>query len=89
MFLIQITDDYFAYIIEFMVIDNAPVEYTKKQRKQVVVKATNFTIIAGQLYKLGPDQILIQYVLTHERPLILQQAHAGITGRNYSRNPIV
>ena len=59
-------DDYFADIIEFSVIGNAPLEYSKKKRKQLVVNRTYFTIIAGQLYKLGPDEILRCYVLTHE-----------------------
>ena len=71
MFSIQIADDYFADIIEFLVTGNAPREYSKKQRKELVVKATDFTIIVGQLYKLGLDEILRRYVLTHERPLIL------------------
>lgn len=87
LFSIQIVDDYFAYIIKFLVIGNAPVEYTKKQRKQLVVKPIDFTIIVGQLYKLGPDEILRWYVLTHERPLILQEYHAGITGGHYLWNP--
>ena len=72
-----------------MTTGNAPVEYSEKQRKQLVVKATNFTIIVGQLYKLGLDEILRWYVLTHGRPLILQEAHAGIACGQYSGNPIV
>ena len=58
LFSIQIVDDYFPDIIEFLVTGNALVEYTEKQRKKLVVKATDFTIIAGQLYKLGPNEIL-------------------------------
>ena len=78
LFSIQVADDYFADITKFLVIGNAPVEYSEKQRKKLVVKAPNFTIIVGQLYKLGLDEILRWYVLTHEQPLILQEAHAGI-----------
>ena len=59
-------DDYFVNIIEFLFTSNAPAGYTEKQRKQLVVKATDFTIIAGQLYKLGPNEILRWNVLTHE-----------------------
>ena len=83
LFSIQIVDDYFAYIIEFLVTGNAPAEYSEKQRKQLVVKATDFTIIACQLYKLRPNEILRWYVLTHEQPLTLQEAHAGIAGKHY------
>ena len=87
LFSIQITDDYFANIIEFLVTGNAPAEYTEKQRKQLVVKAADFTTITGQLYKLGPYEKLRWYVLTHEQCLILQEAHAGITGGHYSGKP--
>ena len=60
-------DDYFRDIIEFLMTGTAPTEFTKQQKKQLVVKATDFTLIAGQLYKLGPDEILQRYVLEHER----------------------
>ena len=87
LFSIHIVDDYFAEIIKFLITGNALAKYSKKQRKQIVVKAVNFTIIVGQLYKLGPDEILRWYVLTHERPLILQEAHDGIVGGYYSGKP--
>ena len=47
-----------------------------------MVKAVDFTLIAGQLYKLGPDDILRRYVLEHERQQI-------IVGGHYSRKPTV
>ena len=58
MFSIHIVDDYFVDIIEFLTTGNAPAEYNEKQRKQLVVKASDFTIIDGQLYKLRLDEIL-------------------------------
>jgi len=48
-------------------IGTTPAEFTKQQKKQLVVKATDFTLIAGQLYKLGLDEILRRYVLENER----------------------
>ena len=36
----------------------APMEYSAKKKKQLVVKEAYFTMIAGKLYKLGPDEIL-------------------------------
>ena len=83
LFSIHIADDYFEDIVEFLSIGNAPVEYSEKQRKQLVVKAIDFTIIVDQLYNLGPDEILRWYVLSHERPLILQESHAGIASGHY------
>ena len=44
----------------------------------------DFTLIAGQLYKLGSDEILRIYVFEHERRRILQEAHPRITGGHYA-----
>ena len=51
--------------------------------------AADFTLIAGQLYKLGPDEILHRYVLENERRRILEEAHAGIAGGHYAGKPNV
>ena len=87
MFSIHIIDDYFRDIIEFLTTGTAPVEYSTKPNQKLVVKAANFTIIVGKLYKLGLDEILRRYVLHHERPLILLEGHDGIVGGHYSGNP--
>src|SRR5271156_3550389 len=49
LFSVQIADEYYADIIEFLTTRWAPVEFTKHQRKQLVVKAADCTLIAGQL----------------------------------------
>ena len=64
-----------------------PTKFTTQQKKQLVVKATDFTLIASQLYKLGPNEILQVYVLEHERQQILSEAHAGIAGGHYAGKP--
>ena len=48
-----------------------------------MVKAVDFTLIAGQLYNMGPNEILRICVLEHEKPLILAEAHAGVAGGHY------
>ena len=58
-----------------------------QQKKQLVVRAADFTLIAGQLYKLGPDEILCRYVLEHERRRILEEAHVGVAGGHYAGKP--
>ena len=50
----------------------------------MVVKVAYFELIAGELYKLGPDDILCHYVLEHEKPLILVEAHASVAGGLYA-----
>ena len=66
LFSIQIADDQFQDIIHFLTTGEAPEPYTTQWRKQLVVRAADFTLIIGQLYKLGPDEILCRYVLEHE-----------------------
>ena len=58
LFSVQVTDDYFKYIIEILTTDTMLADYSAKQKKQLVVKAAYFTIIVGQLYKFIPDEIL-------------------------------
>ena len=57
----------------------APQEYSAAQKKNLVVCATNYQLIAGHLYKMGADSMLRRYVLEHERPRVLAEAHEGIT----------
>ena len=53
------------------------------QKKQLVVKVSDFQVITGKLYKLGPDEILRWCILPHEQGSILEEAHAGIAGGHY------
>jgi hypothetical protein len=43
-----------------------------------VVRAADFSLIAGQLYKMGPDEILRRCVMEAECPMILEEAHEGM-----------
>ena len=42
------------------------------------------TTIAGQLYKMGPDEILHCCVLEPEKPMPLNEEHVGITRGHYA-----
>ena len=66
-----------------------PKAYTTQQKKQLVVHATDFTLIPRQLYKLGPDEILRRYVLEHEQRRILEESHVGFVGGHYVGKPTV
>jgi hypothetical protein len=77
-------DDHFAEIVQFLSTRMTPSEYTIPQKKQLVVCATDFSLIAGQLYKMGPDEILRRCVMEAERPLILVEAHEGIARGHYA-----
>ena len=83
----KIAYDYFKGIIDFLTTGTKLAEYNAQQKKQLAVRAIDFTMIAGQLYKLGPDEVLRRYVLSHERPMILAEAHADLAGGHYLGKP--
>jgi hypothetical protein len=64
-------DDHFANIVQFLSTGMAPSEYTISQKKQLVVCAAEFSLIASQLYKMVPDEILGRCVMEAKHPLIL------------------
>jgi hypothetical protein len=66
LFSIQIANDQLQDIIHFLTTGTMPKSYTMQQKKQLVVRTIDFTLIAGQLYKLGSDEILGRYILEHE-----------------------
>jgi hypothetical protein len=63
---IRTIDDHFTEIVQFLSIGMAPSEYTIPQKKQLVVRVADLSIIAGQLYKMGPDEILRRCVMESE-----------------------
>jgi hypothetical protein len=50
----------------------------------LIVRDGDYKLIAGNLYKMGADNILRRCVLEHERPRILAEAHEGIEGGHYA-----
>jgi hypothetical protein len=49
-----------------------------------VVHAVDFSLIVGQLYKMGPNDILRRCVMEAEFSLIPEESHEGITGGHYA-----
>ena len=58
LFKVDMADDYYAQIIQFLTTGVTPEEFSTSQKKQLVVRALDFQLIAGKIYKLGPDDIL-------------------------------
>ena len=77
-------DGHFADITELLTTSMAPASYSVQQKKELVTRAADFTIIAGQLYKLSANEILCRYVLEHEKTTILIEAHDGVAGGHYA-----
>ena len=89
MFSIQIADEYYVDIIQFLTTGVAPDEFTKQQKKQLVVKAADFTLITGHLYKLGPDEVLRRCVMPHEKEANIREAHSGTARGHFAGKPTV
>jgi hypothetical protein len=77
-------NDHFIERVQFLSTGMAPRTYKVIQKKQLVVCAADFLLIAGQLYKMGPDEILRRCVMEVERPLILVEEHEVIAGGHYA-----
>jgi len=55
-------DNHFEDIIHFQTTGLALESYTSQQKKEQVVRVTDFSIIVGHLYKMGSNEILQRYV---------------------------
>eukprot|EP00253_Pinus_taeda_P004147 PITA_04147 len=84
LFGVRIANDYFADIIQFLTTGTTPKGYSTKRKKELVVRATDFSVIAEHLYNMGIDEILRRYVLEFERSSILAEAHGGVAGGHYA-----
>ena len=73
----------FNAIIHFLSTSYAPKKMSTNQKKHLVFKADDYTLIVGHLYKLGADEILCHYVFYYERPWVMIQAHVGVAGAHY------
>ena len=58
LFAITMVDKTLEAIIHFLSTSYAPEGFTTAQKKHLIIKVVDFTLIAGHLYKIGPDEIL-------------------------------
>lgn len=79
----HVADNHFVDIVQFLNMGMALEGNTSQQKKELIVCARNFSIIARHLYKMGADKILQRYVLNFEKDNILAEAHGGAVGGNY------
>ena len=61
-FVVHIANIHFEDINHFLMTRSALERYTSQQKKELVVCMADFSIIAGNLYKMGSDEILRHYV---------------------------
>ena len=84
LFVVRISDEYSEDIIHFLSTVMYPEGSENAQKKRLVAKDTYFQMICGELYKLGPHEILWHYVLEHEQEYILTESHDRLVGGHYS-----
>jgi len=84
LFAVHVAENHFVEIIHFLTIGMTPKGYMSQQKKELVVRVTYFSIIAGHLYKMRLDELLRCYVPNFEHSSILDEAHGGVTGGHYA-----
>jgi hypothetical protein len=84
LFLVQVANEYFSNIIEYLSIGFVPQDFSTMQKNNLVVRVADYELIAGHLYKINTYIILRRCVLEHERPIILAESHEGIDGGHYA-----
>ena len=84
LFAVCVTDGHFEDIIHFLTTGTAPEGYSIEQKKELVVRATDFSVIVRHLYKMWTDEILRRYVPEFERSSILKEAHGGTVRGHYA-----
>jgi len=77
LFATRIGNRHFEDIIHFLTTGTMSKEYFVQQKKELVVRVADFSVIAGHLYKIGNDEILRRYVLEFEQRNILANAHGA------------
>jgi hypothetical protein len=70
--------EYLEDIETFLNIGACPKTSSTTHKFHMVVGLVDYQLIAGQLYKLGLDNILRCCVLDHERQDILWECHNGV-----------
>lgn len=73
-----------AKIGQYLQEGKAPNYFLEKRKKILTIKVAPYTLINGNLYKLGLDDILRRCFLEHERKDIIQEAHSGTAGDHFS-----
>ena len=80
LFWVKAIPEYLEDIAVFLSASACLKTYSATQKCHMVVRAADYQLIVGKLYKLGLDSILRIWVLDHERQYILWECHSGVAG---------
>eukprot|EP00253_Pinus_taeda_P018158 PITA_18158 len=84
LYAVHIENGHFKDIIHFLTIGTVPQGYSVQRKKELVIRAIDFIVIVGHIYKMGNDEILRRYVPKFERRQILAKAHGWVAGGHYA-----
>ena len=84
LFAISVLSPWFADIANYLVSAQFPPHLSSKEKSKIVRKSAPFTWIGGNLFKLGPDQILRSCVREEEVFDILLTCHDGPCGGHFA-----
>eukprot|EP00253_Pinus_taeda_P034478 PITA_34478 len=84
LFAISVLSPWFADIANYLVSAQFPPHLSSKEKSRIVRKSASFTWIGGNLFKLGPDQILRRCVREEEVFDILLNCHDGPCGGHFA-----
>jgi len=88
LFSISALSPWFANIENYLVSAQFPAYLSSKEKSKIVRKSAPFTWIGGNLFKLGPDQILRRCVREEEFFDILLTCHDGPCGGHFAAKRI-
>jgi len=83
LFVISVLSPWFVNIENSLVSVKFPPNFPYKEKSNIVRKSTPFTWIGGNMFKLGPDQILRRCVREEEVFDILLTCHDGPCGGRF------
>ena len=88
LFVISVLSPWFADIENYLVSTQFPPNLSSKEKRKIVRKSAPFTWIGGNLFKLGPDQILRMCVRDEEVSDVLLTCHDGTCGNHFAAKRI-
>lgn len=61
LYVVHVANNHFEDIIHFLNTGTVPQGYSIKHKNELVIRAVDFTMIAGHLYKMGNNEIIHRY----------------------------
>lgn len=84
LFSISMISPWFTNIENYLVVGRFPPILSSREKRNIVRKSSHFTWIGGNIFRLGPDQVLRRCIRDEEVFDILSACHDGPCGGLFS-----